>query len=89
MFSIRQVTTGCLWSFSVSLQANTRVVQKVKTVLCIALVHVNGLCHFKVNGASGILVTSQMNDTLILSFCDCLWYLKVNKKMENPADCEV
>jgi hypothetical protein len=30
-----------------------------------------------------------MNDAQILSFCDFLHYLKMSKKIENPAECEV
>jgi hypothetical protein len=30
-----------------------------------------------------------VNDALILSFCDFLWYLKMSKKIKNPAECEV
>jgi hypothetical protein len=30
-----------------------------------------------------------MNDVLILSFCEFLQYLKISKKIKNPAECEV
>lgn len=45
-----------------------RVIPKVKDLLCIALAQVDILPPFQ----GSLLVTSQVNDALILSFCNFL-----------------
>jgi hypothetical protein len=40
-------------------------------------------------GLSSLLVTRQVNDVLIPLFCDFLKYLKMSKKIKNPADREM